>query len=387
MYLKRQEGVLLSATSLPRPLQVSTLCNMTNKLTKKGPVCAQLIGSVTGERLGWRWVMGVMCIFTSFMWILGCIFVPETYPPVLLRARAKKMTKLSGSLYLSRYDVEKRLDLRALYNVALRRPWVMLIREPIVTLLSIYTAIVYGVLYLFFTAMPLVFHVDRGWTQSITGLSYLGIVVGIMAAIAYAIHDDKRYRRCIERAEATTPPGQKPRAPPEARLPPGMIGSILMPVGLFIFAFTNRKDIHWIVPIAATSLFGWGEVAVFQCSQTYLVDSYGLYSSSVLAGSTLLRSLVGAAFPLFGTKLYHALGNQWASSLPAFLALLCAPFMFIFYQKGPAIRKRCKYTAEADRMFNESFKADVEVDVDGLKLNQKRTRDEMHELHRVISVV
>ncbi|ORY83714.1 bicyclomycin resistance protein [Protomyces lactucae-debilis] len=349
-----------------------------------GPVVAQIVGSWVGQIEGWRWVMGVMCIFTSVMWIIGCLFVPETYPPVLLRARANKMTKESESLYISRYDAAKRLDLKALYKVALLRPWVMLFTEPIVTLLSVYTAIVYGVLYLFFTAMPIVFHQDRGWSQGITGLSYIGITIGIFCAILYSVWDDKRYQRCIARAALTTLPGQKPRAPPESRLPPGMIGSVMMPIGLFIFAFTNRKEIHWIVPISATALFGWAEVAVFQCSQTYLVDSYGLYSSSVLAGSTLLRSLVGAAFPLFGTKLYTALGNQWASSIPAFLALACAPFMFVFYKKGPEIRRRCKYTAEADRVFHESFKADLSGVPD---LQRKRTRDEMHELHRVVSVV
>jgi hypothetical protein len=61
----------------------------------------------------------------------------------------------------------------------------------------------------------------------------------------------------------------------------------------------------------------------------------------------VLRSLFGAAFPLFTTYMYADLGIHWASSIPAFLALACVPFPFLFYKYGSAIRLRCKYAAEA----------------------------------------
>lgn len=46
--------------------------------------------------------------------------------------------------------------------------------------------------------------------------------------------------------------------------------------------------------------------------------------------------------------MFDALGIHWASSIPAFLALACVPFPFLFYKYGPAIRKRCKYAAQAE---------------------------------------
>jgi hypothetical protein len=45
--------------------------------------------------------------------------------------------------------------------------------------------------------------------------------------------------------------------------------------------------------------------------------------------------------------MYQRLGIHWASSVPAFLALACVPFPFLFYHYGPAIRARCKFAAEA----------------------------------------
>lgn len=75
---------------------------------------------------------------------------------------------------------------------------------------------------------------------------------------------------------------------------------------------------------------------------------YLVLTASVLAANAVMRSCFGAAFPLFTTNMYDALGIHWASSIPAFLALACIPFPFLFYKYGPAIRKRCKYAAQAE---------------------------------------
>jgi hypothetical protein len=53
-------------------------------------------------------------------------------------------------------------------------------------------------------------------------------------------------------------------APPEQRLPSALIGGVLLPVGLFWFAWTAAPaKIHWIVSIIATVPFGIGMVLVF----------------------------------------------------------------------------------------------------------------------------
>ncbi len=67
----------------------------------------------------------------------------------------------------------------------------------------------------------------------------------------------------------------------------------------------------------------------------------------MIAGSSILRSLFGAAFPLFTTPLYDALGIHWGSSIPAFLSLVFLPFPFLFMKYGARIRAKCKYAAEA----------------------------------------
>lgn len=47
--------------------------------------------------------------------------------------------------------------------------------------------------------------------------------------------------------------------------------------------------------------------------------------------------------------MYKKLGNQWASSIPAFAMLVCLPIPFLFSKYGGKIRSGSKYASEAER--------------------------------------
>ncbi|CAL5871653.1 uncharacterized protein PFLUO_LOCUS5906 [Penicillium psychrofluorescens] len=306
-----------------------------------GPVLGPIIGGFLGMNAGWRWVMGFLAAFSGAVWIIGTLLIPETYAPVLLRRRAERLSKISGKVYRSKADIDQgKVSLREAFKLALSRPWILLFREPIVFLLSLYMAIVYGTLYMMFAAFPIVYQVDRGWNQGIGGLAFLGIMVGMLIAVVYTLFDNTRYIRVLEKHNGF--------APPEARLPPCLIASVAIPVGLFWFAWTNYPSIHFMASIAAGVPFGFGMVLVFLSIMNYLIDAYTIFAASVLAANSVLRSCFGAAFPLFTTYMYDNLGIHWASSIPAFLALACVPFPFLFYKYGLAIRQRCKFAAQSD---------------------------------------
>ncbi len=89
--------------------------------------------------------------------------IPETYAPVLLRARAAELSRITGKVYESKLDIGKgKPKLSELFKTALSRPWLLLFREPVVTITSIYIAIIYGTLYMLFAAYPIVYQEARG---------------------------------------------------------------------------------------------------------------------------------------------------------------------------------------------------------------------------------
>ncbi|RDA83480.1 hypothetical protein CP532_7041 [Ophiocordyceps camponoti-leonardi (nom. inval.)] len=305
-----------------------------------GPALGPIAGGFLGQAAGWRWVEGLMAIFSGILWILNSALCPETYAPFLLRERAAALSRKTGRVYLSKLDAGRpRTSVAAQFKVALSRPWLLLFREPIVLLTSLYMAIIYGTLYMCFAAFPIVFQQGRGWAPGIGGLAFCGIAVGMAVALVGNLCDDVRFQKVVARFRDVPPP--------EARLPPALVGSILLPIGLFWFAWTNGPTVHWVLPIIGSAFFAAGIVLVFLSLMNYLIDSYVVFAASALAANSVLRSLFGAIFPLFTTYMYQGLGTNWASSIPAFMALVCVPFPFLFYRYGAGIRMRCKYAAEA----------------------------------------
>lgn len=305
-----------------------------------GPVLGPIVGGFVGQTVGWRWIEGVMAIFTGVLWIVGTLAIPETYPPVLLRRRAQRLSKMTGKVYKSQLDIDQGgVRFKHVFKTALSRPWLLLFREPIVLLLTLYMAICYATLYLLFTAFPIVYQQGRGWSAGIGGLAFLGIAVGMVFAVIYSIVDNKRYVRISREHDGF--------APPESRLPPAMVGAVALVIGLFWFAWTDSPSVHYMASISAGVPFGFGLVLIFLSIFNYLIDSYVIFAASVLAANSVLRSLFGAAFPLFTPQMYDNLGLHWAASIPGFLALACLPFPFLFYKYGARLRLNCKYAAQA----------------------------------------
>lgn len=329
-----------------------------------GPIA----GGFLNETKGWRWVLGLITIVSGVVCIAGISVTRETYAPFIMRRRAKALSRMTGRVYASRLDAgkpPKRLSQEV--KGALTRPWILLFSEPIIMLATVYISIIYGTLYMFFAGFPIVFQVGRGWSQGIGGLPFAGVAVGVIIATTTSGFDNKRYARL---SAAATAEGRL--VPPEARLPRAMVGALILPIGLFMFAWTTYPSIPWIVPIIGAVIFSAGLVLVFTGLIGYLIDAcmfffysyyttpYGnahaylyidvIYAASVMASSSVVRYSFGAAFPLFTTRMYESLGNQWASSIPAFLLLGCLPFPFLFYKYGAYIRSKCKHASEAAKM-------------------------------------
>ncbi|KAJ5881115.1 uncharacterized protein N7473_012168 [Penicillium subrubescens] len=311
-----------------------------------GPSLGPIACDFLAVSKGWKWVQGLTTIFNGVVFLVGIFLIPETYSPVLLQKRAAKLSKMTGAVYKSRLDVEQGSKTASqVFTKTMVRPWILLFMEPIVLLLSIYMAIIYGTMYMEFAAFPIVFEEARHWPQSTSGLSFIGMMIGQILGCAYSILDDRRYKKIADSTSYGRPP-------PEARLIPAMVGAVTLPIGLFWFAWTNFPRIHWIVCQIGTVFFGFSHVSIFLSVVNYLVDGYTVYAASALAGNAVIRALFGAAFPLFTTPMYDRLGIHWGSSISAFLAAACLPFPWVFYKYGPAIRRHCRYAAESARQLD-----------------------------------
>ncbi|KAJ3548168.1 hypothetical protein NM208_g1136 [Fusarium decemcellulare] len=294
-----------------------------------GPSLGPLLGGIINSYLHWRWTYYIILVWATAI-LVAVGFIPETFHPLVLRSKAQKLRDDTGD---DRYWAPtERMDktCRKTVALALMRPFQLLFLEPMCMCLNLYSAILLGILYLFFGTLPQIFRTNHDMNLWQGGLTFLGIIVGMLVAVTTnPIWIRIRLRLLSRHSEKER---QSEHGVPEYQLPPAIAGAILIPIGLFWFAWTLQRTVHWIVPIAGTMLFGCGVILVYNGIFTFLVEAYSQYAASALAANSFARAFVSTAFPLLQIPMYDKLGYHWGTSVLAFLTLAMMPFPWIFFK-------------------------------------------------------
>ncbi|POS85785.1 hypothetical protein EPUL_004078, partial [Erysiphe pulchra] len=318
-----------------------------------GPLSGFVIGPLTGgfivEYLHWRWNSWILMMTSVVAWLL-LVSIKETYMPVLLRKKAKKLRKETGdSRWWSQYDhdLTGKLGHKAMNLIThsdlivfqilktnLSRPFVLAFTEPILWFWNGYITLIYSILYLCFVAYPIVYVEIRGWPQGLTGFGFLGIGVGTIMVIA----SEPLVRRISSQRQRKATKNDV-AAPISITLV--CIASILCPLGQLWFAWTSvPATIHWIWPMLATIPFGASICLVLVHGTNYLAEIYGIYAASALSGNVLVRNAIGGLLPLAGPSLYSKLGPQWTGTILGLILIVLIPVPFIFYKYGHIIQAK-----------------------------------------------
>ncbi|KAE8445556.1 hypothetical protein EG329_013320 [Mollisiaceae sp. DMI_Dod_QoI] len=263
--------------------------------------------------------------------------MPETSASNILLNRARRLRKLTGnSKFQSQSEIDQRhLSASNILFSALIRPMEIMLKDPSIFFVNFYTRYFYGVFYTFFEVFPLVFPLFYGFDLGQTGLAFLacfiGVTVGLLAYFAYLhwymipdnIHNGLREQ--------------------EHRLVPAIMGSFLLPIGLFIFAWTSDSNIHWAVPLLDVSVFVVGHFWVMQSLFIYIPFSYPKYAASLFTGSSIWRSGTAGGSIVFARPLFINLGVHKGVTLLAGLSVVGILGTITLYKFGKKLRARSKF--------------------------------------------
>ncbi|KAJ5651428.1 major facilitator superfamily domain-containing protein [Penicillium longicatenatum] len=325
-----------------------------------GPTIGPIIGSAltVNRSLGWRWTEYIEAIIAFFLFTVCALCLPETYAPVLLKQKAQKLRKSTGDeRYWHPHEKEK-IDMHNAVAKHLARPLVyeptlclqehrvnyvldrMLCTEPMVTLLALYASFTYSLIYLTLEVFPIVFNEDRHWSLVTSALPFLSILVGVICAVVLNFANQPRYQRAVTANDG--------KAVPEARLPPIIVGGVLLSVGLFWFGWTAAPKYPWPSPVVAGGFIAAGFNIVFQQCLNFLVDTYGPFAASAVSANTILRSILACAMPIAARPMFENLGLGPAASLLGGISCLALPVPFLFMKYSEALRAKSKFTSGRD---------------------------------------
>ena len=309
-----------------------------------GPSLGPLIGSVFCQLIGWRWTFWFMLIILGVAMVVLTFFLPETHQETLLHRKALRLRALTGNPNItSTGEIENsKMTAGELAVDILWRPFEITIFEPVVLLINIYIALIYSVMYLWFEAFPIVLLGTYDFTLIQMGVSYVGIIIGVLLGALIYIP--------VVHHSFTRPALQNKEIEPEVFIPMAIFGSVCVPCGLLIFAWSALPHTHWVGPLIGAGVFAMGFFIDFQTLFNYLSMSFTRYMASVFASNALFRSVIAGALPLVGAPLYNNLGSEkfpvgWGSSILGFISFGMIAVPVLFYMNGPKLRARSKYSS------------------------------------------
>lgn len=305
-----------------------------------GPAIAPLIAGFSVAAKDWRWSTWEMLWMSGPIWIAMFLLLPETSSSTILLRRAQRLRAATGNpAFKSQSEIDEAdMTARHIATEFLWRPMQTMLFDPSIAFTAVYTALIYGIYYSFFECFPLVYGDVYGFNLGEQGLAFLSIGVGaLIAAVLYSI-----YIFCI--IEPVIKSGKLGAL--EQCLIPALLASFFLPIGLFLFAWTQNKDIHWIVSAIGVAIFTMGIFIIIQCIFLYLPLGYPKYAASLFAGNDLARSSLAAGTIHFSQPLYNNLGVARGVSLVAGLTVGCIGGIFVLFFYGEKLRARSRFAAK-----------------------------------------
>lgn len=303
-----------------------------------GTVAAPIYAGFIDQALGWRWIQGIQGLANVPLLIAIFLFFPETRGGARLHKRAKELRKATGD---ERYVAEDDIytpDVKSMLKASSVKAIRMLVTEPVVFAFGLWIAFCWAVVFLFLSVIPITFTEKRGWSEGVSGLPYISLAVGTF--LGWVAHHLQMHKFNQLQQD------QNVRVVPEHRLYGAMFGAVWLPIGLFVYSFTQYGYLTWVGPVIGLAPIAFGIFFVFESTYSYTADCYGENSSSAIAGQGLMRNTLGAVTPLFANAFFHNVGSQYAGLILALFGTFLSLIPFVMFRYGHKLRARSKLARE-----------------------------------------
>ena len=178
--------------------------------------------------VNWYWIFWTLTLFAGVCGVLIVFFIPETYVPFILATEAKRLRKETGDdRWHAALEKKNNDGITGTLKRTVLKPFIMIVEEPMLAVITLYMSLVYGVVYLLFEAIPIVFEGRHGLNPLESGLVFLALLTGgSLGVLGYVTYFNRQYMKVHHAI--------KPHmVPPEERLKPLMYAAPALAISFF----------------------------------------------------------------------------------------------------------------------------------------------------------
>ncbi|KAJ1924849.1 Dityrosine transporter 1 [Tieghemiomyces parasiticus] len=316
-----------------------------------GPVLGTILGAILSEHLGWRWTFWIIVILAGAGFIVMTFMIPETLRVAVAR---KRQMPLKGLPYNFHLQPPPRFTFQNMNII----PVLPALRLPYVFIPMLNTSLGLGSYYAVNVAISVLLARDYHYSVSTIGMCYIAIGAGsITGALVGGIFAERSFlhrlqctydARDLEDIEAARAAGTEKRAPRplaledypfEARLKFQLICAVILPLSVAGYGWAMYYRVHIAVPLVCEFFVGFSVISHFGVLSTYLVDTFTLWSSSMMALANMFRYLSAALWAGVIVMVMDAWGTQWAFTFLGFLCMVSTILTFVLYFNGQKWRR------------------------------------------------
>ncbi|KAK4159425.1 major facilitator superfamily domain-containing protein [Cladorrhinum sp. PSN259] len=316
----------------------------------------------------------------------------STHTPTDNEKEGKRTKKVKRIRFIVESDS---ISLRQMIVLSTTRPFHLLFTEPVVFSFSLWVSFAWGILYLTFGSVPLMFQQTYNFTLEQSGYVFSAIIVGSVLATILAIWQESLLKHpkwappspfdtvegVMDRnnnassgspypspthmtgiqppspSSATPSPSSPSSFDPlwqslrkffpvesaESRLYPSLLLSALLPLGLLLFGLSSTPKVHFLLPSLGLLLSTIGIFSIYLAVFNYLADIYTTYASSALAAQSFCRNVLAGIFPLITKTLWEDFGRVNTTVCLGMIGMVLTAVPWVLVWKGESIRGRSRF--------------------------------------------
>ena len=214
------------------------------------------------------------------MIIASFLAFQEPHTPTILRRRAEeKRSETGDQRYLTAAE-RTSADISAAHIIgrSLSRPLRLLASHTIVQILSIISALSYGLLYIALATFSELFVTAYNQSVEISGLHYIAVALG-------EISGSQTGGRIMDMIFRKLQDGPDDPGRPEYHIPIMLPAALIAPAGLLIYGWAAQSHTHWIVVDIGMFVMTFGLQVAGMPVQAYIIDAYPDHASSATGAS------------------------------------------------------------------------------------------------------